>query len=71
MDARPDLLLRFLLIYAALYCSFGLSSPFLPEFLMLRGVEPESLGVLLGAGTAIQSLRPSQGGSLTYSVFFD
>jgi PPP family 3-phenylpropionic acid transporter len=71
MDARPDLLLRFLLIYAALYCSFGLSSPFLPEFLMLRGVEPESLGVLLGAGTAIRLISAPVAGRLAdvFGVF--
>jgi hypothetical protein len=55
MGARPDLLLRFLLLYGTLYCSFGLSSPFLPEFLTVRGVESEWLGFLLGAGTAVPS----------------
>jgi len=54
MEAPPYLLLRFLLLYGALYCSFGLSSPFLPEFLTLRGVHPEALGLLLGAGTAVR-----------------
>ena len=54
MGARPDLLLRFLLLYATLYCSFGFSSPFLPEYLTVRGVDPASLGVLLGASTAVR-----------------
>jgi MFS transporter, PPP family, 3-phenylpropionic acid transporter len=54
MAAPPHLLLRFLLLYGTLFCSFGLSSPFLPEFLTLRGVHPESLGLLLGAGTAVR-----------------
>jgi MFS family permease len=54
MGARPDLLLRFLLLYGTLYSSFGLSSPFLPEFLTLRGVESEWLGLLLGAATAVR-----------------
>jgi MFS transporter, PPP family, 3-phenylpropionic acid transporter len=54
MAAPPHLLLRFLLLYGALYCSFGLSSPFLPEFLTLRGIHPDSLGLLLGAGTAVR-----------------
>jgi PPP family 3-phenylpropionic acid transporter len=39
---------------ATLYCSFGLSSPFLPEFLTLRGLESEWLGFLLGTGTAVR-----------------
>jgi MFS transporter, PPP family, 3-phenylpropionic acid transporter len=64
MGARPDLLLRFLLLYAALYCSFGFSSPFLPEFLTLRGVDPESLGVLLGAGTAVRLVSAPIAGRL-------
>jgi PPP family 3-phenylpropionic acid transporter len=64
MGAQPDLLLRFLLLYAALYCSFGLSSPFLPEFLALRGVEPQWLGVLLGAGTAVRLISAPLAGRL-------
>jgi MFS transporter, PPP family, 3-phenylpropionic acid transporter len=64
MGARPDLLLRFLLLYATLYCSFGFSSPFLPEFLTLRGVDPESLGVLLGAGTAVRLVSAPIAGRL-------
>jgi PPP family 3-phenylpropionic acid transporter len=64
MGARSNLLLRFLLLYAALYCSFGLSSPFLPEFLTLRGVEPGWLGVLLGAGTAVRLVSAPIAGRL-------
>jgi PPP family 3-phenylpropionic acid transporter len=64
MGARPDLLLRFLLLYATLYCSFGLSSPFLPEFLTLRGVQSEWLGVLLGAGTAVRLVSAPIAGQL-------
>ena len=54
MSLPRDLLLRFLLLYSTLYCSFGFSSPFLPAFLASRGVEPEWLGLLLGAGTAVR-----------------
>jgi MFS family permease len=64
MAAPPHLLLRFLLLYGALYCSFGLSSPFLPEFLTLRGVHPESLGLLLGAGTAVRLISAPVAGRL-------
>src|SRR6516164_11079564 len=71
MGARPDLLLRFLLLYGTLYCSFGLSSPFLPEFLTVRGVDPESLGVLLGAGTAVRLVSAPLAGRLAdvFGVF--
>ena len=71
MAAPPHLLLRFLLLYGALYCSFGLSSPFLPEFLTLRGVHPESLGLLLGAGTAVRLISAPIAGRLAdvFGVF--
>jgi MFS transporter, PPP family, 3-phenylpropionic acid transporter len=71
MAARSDLLLRFLLLYATLYCSFGFSSPFLPEFLTLRGIDPESLGILLGAGTAIRLVSAPVAGRLAdvFGVF--
>jgi hypothetical protein len=49
-----DLIPRVLLLYAALYASFGLSSPFLPAFLSARDLGPEWLGFLLGAGTAVR-----------------
>jgi hypothetical protein len=48
MGVRRDLLLRFLLLYGMLYCSFGLSSPLLPAFLATRGIGSEWLGFLLG-----------------------
>jgi MFS transporter, PPP family, 3-phenylpropionic acid transporter len=54
MGLPRDLLLRFLLLYSTLYCSFGFSSPFLPAFLVSRGVDSEWLGFLLGAGTAVR-----------------
>jgi MFS family permease len=54
MGLRRVLLFRFLLLYAALYASFGLSSPFLPVFLSTRDVGLEWLGFLLGGGTAVQ-----------------
>src|SRR6516165_483943 len=71
MGAPSHLLLRFLLLYGALYCSFGLSSPFLPEFLTFRGVHPESLGLLLGAGTAVRLVSAPVAGRLAdvFGVF--
>jgi PPP family 3-phenylpropionic acid transporter len=47
-------LTRFLLLYAAMYAAFGVASPFLPAFLSSRGLAPEELGLVLGAGTAIR-----------------
>jgi MFS transporter, PPP family, 3-phenylpropionic acid transporter len=47
-------LLRFILLYGALFGAFGLFSPFLPAFLASRGLQPEALGLLLGAGTALR-----------------
>ena len=64
MGVRRDLLLRFLLLYGMLYCSFGLSSPFLPEFLATRGIGSEWLGFLLGAGTAVRLLSAPFAGRL-------
>jgi MFS transporter, PPP family, 3-phenylpropionic acid transporter len=45
---------RFILLYAALFGAFGFSSPFLPAFLASRGLQPEALGLVLGAGTALR-----------------
>jgi PPP family 3-phenylpropionic acid transporter len=47
-------LLRFVLLYAGLFSAFGLVSPFLPAFLASRGLPPEDLGLVLGAGTAVR-----------------
>jgi len=47
-------LLRFVALYALMYGAFGVSSPFLPAFFEGRGLTPEQLGALFGAGTAIR-----------------
>ncbi len=64
MAVRRDLLLRFLVLYGMLYCSFGFSSPFLPEFLTARGIGAEWLGLLLGVGTALRMLSAPLAGRL-------
>jgi PPP family 3-phenylpropionic acid transporter len=64
MGVRRNVLFRFLLLYGTLYGSFGLSSPFLPAFLAARGVGPEALGLLLGAGTAVRLLSAPLAGRL-------
>jgi PPP family 3-phenylpropionic acid transporter len=64
MGVRRDLLLRFLLLYGMLYCSFGFSSPFLPAFLTARGIGSEWLGLLLGGGIAVRLLSAPFAGRL-------
>jgi PPP family 3-phenylpropionic acid transporter len=54
MILRRAALPRFVLLYAALFGAFGISSPFLPAFLASRGLQPEELGLVLGAGTALR-----------------
>ena len=50
MPALP----KFLLLYAAMYGAYGVASPFLPAFVSARGLQPEDLGLVLAAGTAIR-----------------
>jgi PPP family 3-phenylpropionic acid transporter len=49
-------LIRFILLYAAMYAAFGVASPFLPTFMSRRGLLPEQLGLVLAAGTAVRLL---------------
>jgi PPP family 3-phenylpropionic acid transporter len=56
MKARHGTLFRFVLLYCGLFSAFGLVSPFLPPFLAERGLGPEQLGMVLGAGTAVRLL---------------
>src|SRR5262245_65288344 len=68
---RPAALTRFILLYAAMYAAFGVASPFLPAFLSSRGLLPEQLGLVLGAGTAVRLLSaPLAGriGDLTHAL---
>jgi MFS transporter, PPP family, 3-phenylpropionic acid transporter len=50
MSALP----RFIALYALMYAAFGVSSPFMPAFFEGRGLGPEQVGILFGAGTAIR-----------------
>jgi len=54
MTFQHGALIRFVLLYAGLFSAFGLVSPFLPAFLASRGLPPEDLGLVLGAGTAVR-----------------
>jgi MFS transporter, PPP family, 3-phenylpropionic acid transporter len=52
--ARP--LPRFLALYACLYASFGVASPFMPAFIESRGIPIEQIGAIFAAGTAVRLL---------------
>jgi len=45
-------LVRFIILYAAMYAGYGVASPFLPAFVSARGISSEELGLILGAATA-------------------
>jgi PPP family 3-phenylpropionic acid transporter len=51
-----------MLLYAAMYAAFGVSSPFLPAWVSARGLSPEPLGLVLGAGTAVRLLTATLAG---------
>jgi PPP family 3-phenylpropionic acid transporter len=57
-------LTRFILLYAAMYAAFGVASPFLPSFFSTRGLPPEQLGLVLGAGTAVRLLTSPLAGRI-------
>jgi PPP family 3-phenylpropionic acid transporter len=61
---RPTPLTRFILLYAAMYAAFGVASPFFPAFMSARGLPPEQLGVVLGAGTAVRLLASPLAGRI-------
>jgi PPP family 3-phenylpropionic acid transporter len=47
-------LLRFLILYAALYSAFGVISPFLPRYLESRGLTAQEIAVVIGLGTGVR-----------------
>lgn len=55
---------RFITLYALMYGAFGVSSPFMPAFFERRGLTPEQLGILFGAGTAIRLISGPMCGRL-------
>ncbi len=65
MISRKDAgFLRFLALYAAIYGSYGVVSPFLPAFLESRGVAAGEIGLVVGAGTALRLLASPAAGRL-------
>jgi PPP family 3-phenylpropionic acid transporter len=63
-DSLNPSLTRFVLLYGAMYAAFGVASPFLPAFFSVRGLPPEQLGVVLGAGTAVRLLTSPLAGRI-------
>lgn len=57
-------LARFVLLYAVMYSAFGVASPFMPAFVSSRGLMPEQLGLVLGAGTAVRLLSSPLAGRI-------
>ena len=55
---------RFITLYALMYGAFGVSSPFMPALFERRGLTPEQLGILFGAGTAIRLISGPMCGRL-------
>lgn len=47
-----------------MYAAFGVASPFLPAFISARGLPPEQLGLVLGAGTAVRLLTAPLAGRI-------
>ncbi len=47
-------LVRFVMLYAALFAAYGVASPFLPTFLAERGLGSNAIAAVLAAGTAIR-----------------
>jgi PPP family 3-phenylpropionic acid transporter len=54
----------FIILYSLLYGAFGAASPFLPAFIQDRGIPPELIGVLFGAGTAVRLLSAPLAGRI-------
>ncbi|HEY6822258.1 MAG TPA: MFS transporter [Burkholderiales bacterium] len=55
---------RFVVLYTAMYASFGVASPFLPAFVSARGLPAAQLGVVLAAATAIRLLSSPLAGRI-------
>jgi PPP family 3-phenylpropionic acid transporter len=64
MTIRRGALPGFIILYAVLFSAFGSFSPFLPAFLAERGLEPEQLGLVLAAATAVRLVSGPVAGRL-------
>jgi PPP family 3-phenylpropionic acid transporter len=54
LSPRSCMLVRFVLLFCVMYCGFGAVSPFLPAYLVFRGLTSEQIGFVLAASTAIR-----------------
>jgi MFS transporter, PPP family, 3-phenylpropionic acid transporter len=61
---HTSVLARFVLLFAVMYAAFGVASPFLPAFLATRGLAPEEIAIILGAGTAVRLICGPAAGRL-------
>jgi PPP family 3-phenylpropionic acid transporter len=64
VDRKFNDLARFILLFATLYLSFGVASPFFPAFLSARGIPSEQIGLILSCGTLIRVASGFAGGVL-------
>jgi PPP family 3-phenylpropionic acid transporter len=55
---------RFIALYGALFAGFGVVSPFLGAFLASRGLPLETIGLVLGCGTAVRLAAGPIGGQI-------
>jgi MFS transporter, PPP family, 3-phenylpropionic acid transporter len=51
---RPSPFAKFVALYAAMYCAFGVVSPFLPAYLGDRGLTAQQIALVVGLGTAVR-----------------
>lgn len=61
---KPSALPRFLALYTVTFAAFGVASPFLAAFFAIRGLRPETIGLVLAAGTATRLIAGPAGGRI-------
>ena len=61
---RPSSLVRFIVLYAALYAAFGVISPFLPHFFQQRGLTSAEIGTVMALATAVRLVAGPLAGRL-------
>jgi MFS family permease len=66
----PSPVADFILLYVLLYGAFGAASPFLPSYIQERGIPPELIGVLVGAGTAVRLMSAPIAGRIAGPMRF-
>ena len=49
-------LAKFAVLYTALFCAFGVASPFLPQYFSERGLTAEQIAAVMALGTAVRLL---------------